>query len=75
MKYQIEISGMHCSGCKNLITMSLEDAGFTAATVNLTSNTAQFETDKTQEEITIALNEIFAELQQYKFSNLQQWKK
>ncbi len=25
MKYQIEITGMHCTGCSNLIKMTLED--------------------------------------------------
>jgi len=29
-----KIEGIHCSGCKNLILMELEDAGFDKATVD-----------------------------------------
>ena len=70
MKYQIDISGMHCSGCKNLITMSLEDIGFEDVLVDSEKNTAQFISLKNIEDIEKDLQEVFKELTDYKYSNI-----
>jgi copper chaperone CopZ len=43
MKYQIEIKGMHCTGCSSLIKMTLEDEGLTNVNVDIKTNTATFE--------------------------------
>lgn len=70
MKYKIDISGMHCSGCKNLITMSLDDAGLENVVVDSEKNTAEFSSTKSNQEVLVILSEVFAELKEYKFSNL-----
>ncbi len=70
MKYQIDISGMHCSGCKNLITMSLEDIGLEEVSVDSEKNVATFVTSKNTEEVEKDLQEVFKELTDYKYSNL-----
>lgn len=70
MKYQINISGMHCSGCKNLITMSLEDIGLEEVAVDSEKNVATFVTAKNTEEVEKDLQEVFKELTDYKYSNL-----
>jgi len=70
MKYQIDISGMHCSGCKNLITISLEDIGFKDVVVDSEKNTAQFISSKKIEDVEQDLQEVFKELTDYKYSNI-----
>lgn len=70
MKYQIDISGMHCPGCKNLITMSLEDIGFKDVLVDSEKNTAQFISSKNIEAVGYDLQEVFKELTDYKYSNI-----
>lgn len=70
MKYQINISGMHCSGCKNLITMSLEDIGLEEVVVDPEKNIATFVTSKKAEEVEKDLQEVFKDLTDYKYSNL-----
>lgn len=70
MKYKIDISGMHCSGCKNLISMSLGDAGLENVIVDSENGTAEFSSKKSNQEIIVILEEISTELKEYKFSNL-----
>jgi copper chaperone CopZ len=70
MKYQIDISGMHCSGCKNLITMSLEDIGFKDVIVDPEKNTAQFISSKNTDDVEKDLQEVFKELTDYRYSNI-----
>jgi copper chaperone CopZ len=70
MKYQIDISGMHCSGCKNLISMSLEDIGFEDVLVDSEKNIAQFISSKNIEDVEHDLHEVFKELTDYKYSNI-----
>ena len=71
MKYQIEIKGMHCTGCSTLIQMSLEDEGFKNTVVDIKTNIAVFESslsDVTKvEEI---LNKVFAGLPDYSYKNI-----
>jgi copper chaperone CopZ len=71
MKYQITISGMHCSGCKNLITMSLEDAGLTDVFVDPDKSLALFKSVLSKEEIENLLKSVFTELKEYSYSNFQ----
>lgn len=71
MKYSIEVSGIHCNGCVNLIRMSFEEAGFTNVLVNQNTNQAHFETNKAIDEIKSILSTIFKkDLQNYKYTNL-----
>jgi copper chaperone CopZ len=70
MKYQINISGMHCTGCVNLIKMSLEDAGFDNVEVDLNKHIAVFESSREKPEVERLLGITFKELNDYKFSSL-----
>ncbi len=69
MKYQINIEGMHCTGCVGLIKMTLED-DFTNVEVNLKEGKAEFESDLEQNEVESKLVKAFKEFNQYKFGNL-----
>ncbi len=71
MKYQIEISGMHCTGCSNLIKMALEDEGLTDVNVDIKTNISVFESilnDKSQ--VKKVLDKVFADLQGYSYSDI-----
>lgn len=72
MKYKIEIKGMHCSGCQNLIAMSLEDAGFSDVQVDQEKNIGDFSSDKSESEVKETLDKAFAELaaSNYSYTNL-----
>ena len=74
MVYKIDITGMHCSGCSNLIEMSLEDIGFTDIKVSLDKNNAIFTNDLAESEIKSKLDGIFAnpDLAKYSYTNLTQ---
>ncbi|MEI6462538.1 MAG: hypothetical protein WCO33_02610 [bacterium] len=71
MKYQINISGIHCNGCVNLIKMSFEDEGFTDIQVKQDSNKASFISPDPIEQVNTILTKVFNELKEYKYSNLQ----
>jgi copper chaperone CopZ len=55
MKQKLTIHGMHCAGCKMLITETLEDAGATnvQVTVDMKKNqgTAEFDSTKSKAEL------------------------
>ncbi len=71
MKYFFNVSGMHCSGCKNLITFCLQDLGFTNVSVNVESNSVTFNTDKEIKDIRTELDNLFkSDLSDYNYSNL-----
>lgn len=71
MKYFFNISGMHCSGCKNLITFCLQDLGFVNVSVNAESNSVTFNTDKEIGNIRTELDNLFkSDLSDYNYSNL-----
>jgi copper chaperone CopZ len=71
MKYQIEIKGMHCMGCSNLIKISLEEAGLVNVDVNIDKNTAIFESNLNDiHKIKLILNKIFKELPSYSYDNI-----
>ena len=70
-KYSIQINGMHCSGCKNLISITLEDLGYSNVSVSLENNFATFQSDKDLKELKLQLDKAFAEdLKEYSYSNL-----
>ena len=70
MNYKIDISGMHCSGCSNLIKMSLEDIGFDSVQVALKDGYSIFSSEQDSETLKQNLNKVFANFDEYKFSNL-----
>lgn len=71
MKYQIDITGMHCKGCVGLIQISLEELGLNSIKVDLKHEHATFVTDRSQSELVKQLEQSFSELSNYSFSNLQ----
>ena len=71
MKYQIEITGMHCMGCSNLIKMSLEEEGFSDSDVDIKTNLASFESSlHDKEEVKEVLDRIFSGLSGYFYKNI-----
>ncbi|MBI4090492.1 MAG: heavy-metal-associated domain-containing protein [Candidatus Komeilibacteria bacterium] len=66
----ISISGMHCSGCKNLITMSLEDEGMKNVQVDEKAGRATFISDKENDALRALLDRVFSELKDYHYSEL-----
>jgi len=64
-KYQINIAGMHCSGCSNLIKMSLEDAGLRSVQIDMNNKSGQFESEKDQNDLELILGQISQELHDY----------
>ena len=71
MKYEIQIKGMHCKGCQNLIKMSLEELELLEVDVDLIRNTGIFKSDKSSEELDKVIEEMFQkDLVDYKFISL-----
>ena len=72
MKYQIEIKGMHCTGCSNLIKMTLEDEGLSSANVDIKTNSATFESNLNEtSKVGVVLDKVFADLSGYSYANIQ----
>lgn len=71
MKYKIELTGIHCSGCINLIKLSLEEANLENVEVDSQTNTAVFKSSKEAEELKALLNNVFSDLNNYQYFNLQ----
>jgi copper chaperone CopZ len=72
MKYQIEISGMHCTGCSSLIKMALEDEGLTDVNVDIKTGIAVFDsTLNDKSETKEVLDKVFTDLPGYSYSNIQ----
>lgn len=71
MKYQITVPKIHCSGCVNLIKMSLEES-FQNVEVDQNTKTAEFsyESENLQEQ----LDKVFVELKEngYEYSDLKE---
>ncbi|MEI6222704.1 MAG: heavy-metal-associated domain-containing protein [bacterium] len=70
MNYSIKITGMHCSGCKNLIQMSLEDEQLQAVVVDNEKDFATFKTDDSEDAVKSTLNKVFTELGKYSYTDL-----
>jgi copper chaperone CopZ len=68
--YTIQIKGMHCTGCKNLITMSLEDEGMTEVFVDWQGGFAEFNTKLPEKDLIVKLNAFFNDLKEYSYSDL-----
>ena len=72
MKYQIEITGMHCTGCSNLIKMTLEDEGLANANVDVKTNSATFDSSLNEtSKVKVVLDKVFADLAGYSYGNIQ----
>lgn len=72
-KYAIDIQGIHCNRCVNLIKMTLEEQGLTNVVVDQEKNTAEFTSkmvDADNQTIKDLLDKAFAELQTYSYLNL-----
>jgi copper chaperone CopZ len=69
--YKIKIKGIHCPGCKSLISMSLEDEGF--INVDVAEDSATFESDLVIKSVEWKLQETFKLLKSagYFFEDLQ----
>jgi copper chaperone CopZ len=72
MKYQIDITGMHCTGCSNLIKMTLEDEELANANVDINTNMATFESSLNEiSKVKKVLDKVFADLPGYSYTNIQ----
>jgi copper chaperone CopZ len=72
MKYQIAITGMHCTGCSNLIKMTLEDAELANVNVDVNTNSATFESSLNERsKVREVLDKVFADLPGYSYENIQ----
>ena len=72
MKYKIEIKGMHCTGCSNLIKMTLEDKGLANANVDVNTSSATFESSLNEtSKVKVILDKVFADLPGYSYTNIQ----
>lgn len=71
MIYQMEVEGMHCPSCKNLIVMDLEDRGLEGIKIDMMGNRAQFSTDLPLEEVDKLVAQSQKDLGKYRFFNLQ----
>jgi copper chaperone CopZ len=70
MTYKINIEGMHCSGCENLIKMSLEEVNFGDIEVSMKSKSAKFSSHQELPTVKESLDNIFSAFDDYKYSNL-----
>ena len=71
MTYQIIVPKIHCSGCVNLIKISLEEV-FSNVEVDQETKIAEFQTDKDLDTTKQILEQTFEELRQsgYEYSDL-----
>ena len=61
---------MHCNGCKNLITMSLEDVGFTDIKINVQEGLCEFVSEFDAAETHHKANQAFSELPDYNLDQM-----
>ena len=72
MKYQIEIKGMHCTGCSNLIKMTLEDEELANVNVDINTSSATFESSLNEApKVKAVLDKVFTDLPEYSYTNIQ----
>ena len=72
MKYQIEITGMHCTGCSNLIKMTLEEEELANANVDVNTSSATFESSLNEaSKVKAILDKVFGDLPGYSYTNIQ----
>lgn len=70
MNYKIDIEGMHCSGCENLIKMSLEEANFDDIEVSMKNKVSTFSSQQELSAVKKYLDNIFSAFNEYRYSNL-----
>lgn len=70
MQYKINISGMHCKGCANLIKMFMEEEELKDVSVDLKKNSAVFVTDLEPENTQAKLDKTFSQFTDYKYTSL-----
>ena len=68
--YTIVIQGMHCTGCKNLITLSLEEEGMKNISVDEKGGVASFDSALEKAAVIDGLDAAFKELTEYTYSNV-----
>jgi copper chaperone CopZ len=72
VKYKIEITGMHCTGCSSLIKMTLEDEELANANVDVNTNSATFESSLNEtSKVKAILDKVFTDLPGYSYTNIQ----
>lgn len=72
MEYIIDIKGMHCDACSNLITMYMEEEGFSNVKVDRNVNIGIFESNLNENRVKDVLDKIFSnpDLKEYSYQNL-----
>lgn len=70
MKYKIIIQGMHCNGCKSLLTMLLEERGFTDVLIDIDENSGRFVSNEDETKIKELLDAAFKESENYSYKEL-----
>lgn len=68
-KFQVSVTGIHCSGCENLIKLSFEDAGLLSPSIEK-AQTISFQSDLDENELQQKLKLISEDLSNYSFTNL-----
>ncbi len=63
MTYQIIVPKIHCSGCINLIKISLEEV-FGIVSVDGTTKIVEFESEKERNDVKTDLDKVFEELKE-----------
>lgn len=72
MKYEVDVQGMHCNGCRGLVAASLEDETFAAVQVDLEKALAAFQSQEALPAVKARIDRIAAELSDYRFSGLRE---
>jgi copper chaperone CopZ len=71
INYSIDIKGMHCIGCANLIKMTLEECRFEEVQIDQNNNFAEFAAINSKSEVKDLLDKVFThDLIAYSYSNL-----
>lgn len=70
MWYSVHITGMHCNGCKTLLTMLFEESGLSNIEINESTGIASFESSHDDQGLATVLNEIFSGLPAYRYDSL-----
>jgi hypothetical protein len=71
MRYQIEISGMHCMGCSSLISMTMNESGLDNIIIDLKTGTAVFESSMKEDYLVKKLlNKVFTDIPGYSYKNM-----
>jgi copper chaperone CopZ len=72
VKYTVDVQGMHCNGCRGLVASSLEEANLAAVQVDLQKAVANFESDEPLPAVQARIEQVAAELSDYRFAGLRE---